>query len=109
MTKPVWTYDPEKKNGDNLADQCYARGPQVFLNRPGFDRLAEQVNLPFVGHGAGAYGLLGTLGMDLEKKNGILVVAIGTGGRYPRKYSRNNRWEEKMLTGAAEFACFSYP
>lgn len=109
MTKPVWTYDPEKKNGDNLADQCYARGPQVFLNRPGFDRLAEQVNLPFVGHGAGAYGLLGTLGMDLEKKNGILVVAIGTGGRYPGKYSRNNRWEEKMLTGAAEFACFSYP
>ena len=109
MAQPFWTYNPAQKNGDNLSDQCYARGPQVFLNRPGLDRLVENMNLPFIGHGAGAYGLLGTLGMDLEKQNGILVLAMGTGGRYPGQYSKNNRWEEIMLTSAAEFAGFAYP
>lgn len=109
MVTPVWTYNEVLNNGDNPSDQCYARGPQVFLNRPGLDTLAENQTLPFVGHGAGAYGLLGTLGMDLEKKNGILVTVVGTGGHYPGKYSRNNRWEEILITAASEYASFEYP
>lgn len=109
MAAPVWTYDRNLHNGDCSMDQCYARGPQVFLNRKGLDCLAEHVQLPFIGHGAGAYGLLGTLGMDIKKKNGIMVAVTGTGGHYPGVYSRNNRWEEILLTAAAEYASFDYP
>ena len=109
MFLPVWTFDENAKNGDSRCDQCYGRGPQIFLNRKGTDRLSETVDLPFVGHGAGAYGLLGTLGMDLKRKNGIVVVAMGTGGKYPGNYSCSSRWEEIMLTAAAEYAGFEYP
>ena len=110
MFRPVWTYDEQLHNGDNPADQCYGRGPQIYLNRPGLDRLSNRFRLPFAGHGAGAYGLLGTLGMDLHRQNGLVVIAIGTGcASYPGVYSHNNHWEEQMIEAAAEFADFGYP
>ena len=112
MFTPVWTFDPEQKNGDNYADMmnCYGMGPHIFTNKAG-DKLVAGQNLPFAGHTAEAYGLVGGMGFDRRNGNGIVYFIAGLGfdpQHYPGAYSTFYRFEEMLLTAAADFAKFPY-
>ena len=113
MFTPAWTYDPVLENGDTCGNimHCYGMGPHIFTNRDMADRVVAGQELPFAGHTADAYGLLGGMLFDRKKKNGLIYVVIGTGSdkfQYPGKYSAFFRWEEDLLTAGAEFAGFDY-
>ncbi len=112
MFTPVWTYDPATENGDTYYGLmlCYAMGPHIFTNTDG-DRLVADQDLPFEGHTSEAYGLLGGLGIDREKGNGIVYIVAGTGSdmdEYYGEYSSFYGWEEALLTAGAQFAQFDY-
>ena len=109
---PVWTYDPVRKNGDSYGQLmcCYGMGPHIFTNRYR-DRLVENQKLPFAGHSAEAYGLIGCMAFDREKGNGMVYYATGLGSdpvEYHGRYSGFYRWEEDLLTAAASVANFDY-
>ena len=113
MFTPVWKYDPVLENGNTYHRMmnCYGMGPHIFRNLNGGDRIVEGQDLPFEGHTADAYGLLGGLLFDRRKGNGLVYIAAGTGcdpEQYPGSYSSFYSWEERLLTTGAEFAKFSY-
>ncbi len=112
MFTPVWTYDPELENGDTYYDLmlCYGMGPQIFTSTIGDSLVADQV-LPFAGHTAEAYGLLGGMAFDRETGNGLVYIVGGTGcdmDDYYGEYSSFYGWEEALLTLGAEYANFDY-
>ena len=113
MFAPAWVYDPQLKNGDTYLGimNCYGMGPHIFTNQDMGDRIVAGQDLPFAGHTADAYGLLGGMLFDREKKNGIVYVIAGTGSdknQYFGRYSAFYGWEEALLTAGAEFASFDY-
>lgn len=113
MFTPAWTYDPVLGNGDNYGGlmNCYGMGPHIFTNQDMGDRLAADRNLPFAGHTAEAYGLVGGMAFDRKTGNGIVYFLAGLGSdpaKYHGSYSALYRWEESLLTAGAEFAQFSY-
>lgn len=113
MLTPVWTYDPALENGDTYFGmmRCYGMGPHIFTNTDMGDRIVAGQDLPFAGHTADAYGLLGGMLFDRRKGNGIVYLAVGTGSdkyKYFGKYSSFFGWEEDLLTAGADFAQFSY-
>ncbi len=113
MFTPVWRYDPEGKNGDTYLGMmnCYGMGPHIFTNRPMGDRIVADQVLPFAGHTADAYGLLGGMVFDRKKGNGIVYIAAGHGSdknAYWGQYSAFYGWEESLLTAAAAYARFAY-
>lgn len=113
MFTPVWTYDPDLKNGDSYGGlmRCYGMGPHIFTNRDMGDRLVAGQALPFAGHTAEAYGLVGGMAFDRERGNGIVYFAAGLGGDMDNSvgaYSALYRFEEALLTAGAEFAQFDY-
>lgn len=113
MFAPAWIYDPALENGDTCGNimRCYGMGPHIFTNTDMSDRIVADQDLPFAGHTADAYGLLGGMLMDREKKNGLLYLAIGHGSdkfQHLGKYSAFFGWEEDLLTAGAAFAQFSY-
>ena len=113
MFTPVWRYDPRRKNGDTCLGimNCYGMGPHIFTNQPMGDKLVADQDLPFGGHTADAYGLLGGLLFDRHKGNGIVYIVGGTGSdreQYLGRYSAFYRWEEALLTAAADYARFDY-
>ena len=113
MFTPVWQYDPRQQNGDTYLGMmnCYGMGPHIFTNRPMGDRLVADQILPFAGHTADAHGLLGGMLFDRKNGNGIVYIVGGHGSEkneYFGKYSAFYRWEEDLLTAAAEFARFDY-
>jgi len=113
MFTPVWTYDPEQENGDSYGNlmSCYGMGPHIFTNTDMGDRLVTGLDLPFAGHTAEAYGLIGCLAIDRKRGNGLVYYASGLGSdpaAYPGEYSHFYRWEEMLLTAGAQFAQFSY-
>lgn len=112
MFTPRWTYKPEKENGDTYYElmTSYAMGPHIFTNQFG-DRLVENQDLPFAGHTAEAYGLLGGMAFDRERGNGLIYIVAGTGSDmndYLGNYSSFFGWEENLMTAGAEFAMFDY-
>ncbi len=113
MFTPVWRYDPALKNGDNYMDMmnCYGMGPHIFTNTDMGDRMVVGQDLPFAGHTAEAYGLVGGLGIDREKGNGIVYFLVGLGSdpaQNPGRYSHFYAWEEDLLTAGIRWADFDY-
>ena len=113
MFSPAWTYDPAQKNGDNYHGlmNCYGMGPHIFTNQTPGDRLVRNQDLPFAGHTAEAYGLIGGMGFDRKRGNGIVYFTAGLGSDMSRsagEYSSFYCWEEALLTAGAEFAQFGY-
>jgi len=113
MFTPVWHYDPASQNGDTYCGmmQCYGMGPHIFTNAGTGDRITANQDLPFAGHTADAYGLLGGMVFDRKLGNGIIYIVAGTGSdkeKYPGKYSAFYGWEESLLTAAADYARFPY-
>ena len=113
MFTPVWTYDSEANNGDTYLGMmnCYGMGPHIFTNQDMGDRIVADQNLPFAGHTADAYGLLGGMLFDRSKGNGIVYIVAGTGSdknEFLGTYSAFYGWEEELLTAAADFADFDY-
>ena len=111
MFTPAWTYDPARKNGDNYGGlmNCYGMGPHIFTNLDKGDRMVPGQDLPFAGHTAEAYGLIGGMGFDRKKGNGIVYFLSGLGGDMKTctgQYSAFYRLEEALLTAAADFARF---
>ena len=90
---------------------CYGMGPHIFTNTNGGDRMVLGQELPFAGHTAEAYGLIGGMAFDRKAGNGIVYYLAGMGGemkKYAGAYSMFYRGEEAILTAAAEFAQFAY-
>ena len=113
MFTPVWTFDPALGNGDNYMDMmnCYGMGPHIFTNKDMGDRMVAGQDLPFAGHSAEAYGLIGCLAIDRKKGNGIVYYASGLGSdpaKYPGEYSHFYGWEEALLTAGIRAANFDY-
>lgn len=113
MFTPVWTYDPALKNGENYGSlmNCYAMGPHIFTNQEMGDRLVTGQKLPFAGHTAEAYGLVGGMAFDRERGNGIVYFVAGLGCDMAKSsgvYSALYRFEEALLTAGADFARFDY-
>lgn len=113
MFTPVWTYDPALKNGDNYCGlmNCYGMGPHIFTNTDMGDRMVIGQDLPFAGHTAEAYGLVGGMGFDRAKGNGIVYFIAGIGSDISKvsgNYSAFYRCEEALLTAGADFAQFRY-
>ena len=113
MFTPAWTYDPALNNGHNYSRMmnCYGMGPHIFLNIPMGDRIVKDRILPFEGHTAEAYGLLGGMLFDRKLGNGLIYMVAGTGsdpGKFPGSYSSFYGWEEALLTAGAEFGDFPY-
>ncbi|MBR3972771.1 MAG: beta-lactamase family protein [Oscillospiraceae bacterium] len=113
MFTPAWTYDPDLKNGDTYDGmmRCYGMGPHIFTNTNMADRIVSGQNLPFAGHTADAYGLLGGMCFDRKNGNGLIYIVAGTGSdksKYLGKYSAFYGWEEALLAAGAEFAGFEY-
>jgi len=113
MFTPAWTYNSQHPNGDTYLGMmnCYGMGPHIFTNRAMGDKIVANQDLPFAGHTADAYGLLGGMLFDRGRGNGIVYVVAGTGSdknEYFGKYSAFYGWEEDLLTAAADFAKFEY-
>ena len=74
MFAPAWVYDPQQKNGDTYLGimNCYGMGPHIFTNQPMGDKIVASQDLPFAGHTADAYGLLGGMLFDRKQGNGIV-------------------------------------
>ncbi|MBR2048805.1 MAG: beta-lactamase family protein [Oscillospiraceae bacterium] len=113
MFSPAWCYDPARNNGDTYLGmmRCYGMGPHIFTNTEQCDRILRGQALPFAGHTADAYGLLGGMLFDRARGNGIVYTAAGTGSdkdQYFGKYSAFYGWEEDLLTAAGDFARFDY-
>ena len=113
MFTPVWTYDPALENGDTYWGlmTCYGAGPHIFTNTDMGDRMIIGQDLPFAGHTAEAYGLLGGMGFDRETGNGIVYIVAGTGcnpNEYYGEYSAFYGWEEALLTAGITYAEFDY-
>ena len=113
MFTPVWTYDPALENGITYGGQmnCYAMGPHIITNKDMGDRLVREQDLPFAGHTAEAYGLVGGMLFDRKKGNGLIYFAAGLGSdpeKYSGSYSAFYGWEEALLSAGAEFAGFDY-
>lgn len=113
MFAPAWTYDPDSHNGDNYGGlmNCYGMGPHIFTNQTMGDKLVADRDLPFAGHTAEAYGLVGGMGFDREKGNGIVYFVAGLGSnpaQYHGRYSAFYGFEEALLTAAADYARFPY-
>ena len=113
MFAPAWTYDPQLKNGDHYGGlmNCYGMGPHIFTNQAMGDRLVAGQVLPFAGHTAEAYGLVGGMVFDRRRGNGIVYFVAGIGSDMNNcsgEYSALYRWEEALLTAGAAFAEFDY-
>lgn len=113
MFTPVWTFDPQLKNGENYGGlmNCYGMGPHIFTNSGLGDRMVAGQDLPFAGHTAEAYGLVGGMGFDRRNGNGIVYYITGFGsdiGNNSGEYSAFYRLEETLLTAGADFAQFGY-
>lgn len=113
MFAPEWTYDPDLENGDTYGGlmNCYGMGPHIFTNTPGGDEIVPGKKLPFAGHTAAAYGLLGGMVFDRKKGNGVVYLAAGIGcdaEDYPGAFSAFYGWEEALLSAAIDFARFGY-
>ncbi len=113
MFTPVWSFDPAQKNGDSYGGlmNCYGMGPHIFTNQKMGDRLVAGQALPFAGHTAEAYGLVGGMGFDRKMGNGIVYFVAGLGSdpaKNPGQHSAFYRIEETLLTAGAEFARFPY-
>jgi CubicO group peptidase (beta-lactamase class C family) len=113
MFSPAWTYSPAPKNGDNYHGlmNCYGMGPHIFTNQISGDRMVLHQALPFAGHTAEAYGMIGGMGFDRECGNGIVYFTAGLGSDMSKsagEYSAFYCWEEKLLTAAVNFAQFGY-
>ena len=111
MFTPAWTYDPALKNGDHYGGlmNCYGMGPHIFTNQEMGDRLVAAQSLPFAGHTAEAYGLVGGMAFDWKNGNGIVYFAAGLGcdpAKCSGRYSALYRFEEALLTAAADYAAF---
>jgi len=90
---------------------CYGMGPHIFTNKDMGDRMVIGQDLPFAGHSAEAYGLIGCLAIDRKKGNGIVYYACGLGSdpaQYSGRYSHFYGWEEALLTAGIQAAEFDY-
>lgn len=99
-----WTYDGKGGNGDSDKGlyNCWALGNQQFPDRPGTGmQLVEGGGFSGVGHLGEAYGLMSVFVVDLEKKNGMIVLVGGVSSDpdgYQGKYSAMPRFEEQILS-----------
>ncbi len=99
-----WQLAPDGGNGNSERGLYRAWG----LGNQQFDAVAGQGNglvegasFHAVGHLGDAYGLVSAFVLDFKHKNGMVMLAGGTGSdpeRYPGRYSAMGRSEELILT-----------
>ena len=95
---------------------CWApagEAPGVFFTycNMNYCLLGTGQKLPFAGHTAEAYGLVGGMAFDRERGNGIVYFVAGLGCDMAKSsgvYSALYRFEEALLTASADFARFDY-
>ena len=106
MLHDAWHFDPQLWNGDSFHGRYRAWGLGLqhitgTADDLGGDRLAAGSKEQFWGHRGEAYGLLGGMWFDPQRKVGFVFLAGGIGddpsahrGTYSSAYS----WEELIQT-----------
>ena len=106
MLHDAWRFDPQLWNGDSFHGRyrAWGLGLQHSLGTAddrGGDRLAAGSKEQFWGHRGEAYGLLGGMWFDPQRKVGFVFLAGGVGddpGIHRGTYSSAYSWEEKIQT-----------
>ncbi len=106
MLHEQWRYDPHTMNGDTSSGRYRAWGlglqhTTATYDELGGDRLAANSLATFWGHRGEAYGLLGGMWFDPQRKVGIVYLIGGVGDDpylHPGVYSSLYRWEEVIQT-----------
>lgn len=99
-----WQLAPDGGNGNSERGlyRAWGLGNQQFDAVAGQgNRLVEGASFPAVGHLGEAYGLVSAFVLDFKNRNGMVMLAGGTGSdpeRYPGTYSAMGRSEELILT-----------
>ena len=99
-----WQLAPDASNGDSERGlyRAWGLGNQQFDAVTGQGNgLVEGASFAAVGHLGNAYGLVSAFVLDFKNKNGMVMLAGGTGSdpeRYPGTYSAMGRSEELILT-----------
>ncbi len=80
LRKPVWRYDPEKKNLEDYTGSlnAYAAGLRVVTSKTGGDRLFAGDDREWVGHFGEAYGLLAGVFVNPESGDGVIFALTGS-------------------------------
>lgn len=99
-----WQLAPDASNGDSERGlyRAWGLGNQQFDAVAGQgNALVEGASFTAVGHLGDAYGLVSAFVLDFKNKNGMVMLAGGTGcdpAQYPGTYSAMGRSEELILT-----------
>ena len=104
MFERQWTFDGT--NGDTLDGfyQCWGLGNQQFPDLPAHGNgLVEGGGFAAVGHLGDAYGLVSAFAVDLERRNGMIMLAGGSASdplaaANKGRYSALPRFQERILT-----------
>jgi CubicO group peptidase (beta-lactamase class C family) len=102
MLAEQWRFDPQRSNGVTNGGLLRAWGlglqhTTASWDAAGGDRLAADSLATFWGHRGEAYGFLGGLWFDPQRKVGFVFLIGGLGDdplRHPGEYSSFNAWEE---------------
>jgi hypothetical protein len=106
MLHEEWRFDPQLWNGDPFYGRYRAWGlglqhTVAAQDDMGGDRLTTNSNEQFWGHRGEAYGLLGGMWFDPQRKIGFVYIMGGLGddpNLHPGTYSSAHRWEELIQT-----------
>ncbi len=106
MLHEEWRFDPQRWNGDPFYGRyrAWGLGLQHIVAAQddlGGDRLATNSKEQFWGHRGEAYGLLGAMWFDPQRKVGFVYLIGGLGADpnlHPGTYSSAYRWEELIQT-----------
>ncbi len=111
MRRTRWAYDPAAGNGalENGRDRSCGLGwfrTTDAADGRGSDRLRPEGGLIMEGHHAEAYGLIGGLLVDPERRLGFAYLINGTAvppSRRPGRFSSYYLWKEEIQAAAVEF------
>jgi CubicO group peptidase (beta-lactamase class C family) len=106
MLYEVWRFDPQRWNGDPFYGRYRAWGLGLqhttgTQDELGGDRLTIDSREQLWGHRGEAYGLLGGMWFDPQRKLGFVYLVGGLGDDpylHPGNYSSAYRWEELIQT-----------
>ncbi len=111
MRRARWTFDRASMNADLGSGKSRCSGLALFKTNDASDefggnRLRQSGGICMEGHHADAYGLLGGMLVDMDKRNGFVYLIGGTGAdpkTKPGRFSSYYYWQEEIHAAAVEF------
>lgn len=111
MRSPRWNFDRSTMNGDLDSGKSRCSALALFKTSDthdefGGDRLRASGGICMEGHHADAYGLLGGMLVDIDRRKGFVYLIGGTGAdpeTKPGRFSSYCYWQEEIQAAAVEF------